>query len=133
MPWARLAVGSIVRLFPERVKRLELTLKDSITPLESRSSIVPEEPRATTSLKLITRFSKRLAVEDPVAGLKEIAIGATVSTTTTTGLEVGEILPEGSVAVAIRLLEPSFNAGLGVIVQLPFEPAVAVPIRVVPS
>ena len=134
MPWARLAVGSIVRLFHERVKRFELTLKDSIdTPVELRSSIVPEELRATTSLKLITRFSKRLAVEDPVAGLKEIAIGATVSTTTTTGLEVGEILPEGSVAVAIRLLEPSFNAGLGVIVQLPFEPAVAVPIRVVPS
>jgi len=130
---ARLAVGSMVRLFPERVKRLELILKDSInTPLESRSSIVPEEPSATASLKLITRFSKMLEVADPVAGLKDVEIGATVSTTATTGLEVGEILPEGSVAVAIRLLVPSFKAGLGLIVQLPFEPAVAVPIRVVP-
>ena len=130
---ARLAVGSMVRLFPERVKRFELTLKDSINkPVGPRSSIIPEEPSATASLKLITRFSKTLAVEDPVAGLKDVEIGATVSTTATTGLEVGEILPEGSVAVAIRLLVPSFKAGLGVIVQLPFESAVAVPTRVVP-
>ena len=105
----------MVKLFPERVKRLELTLKDSInTPLESRSSIVPEEPRVTASLKLITRLSKTLAVEDPVAGLKDEAIGAVISTTKLAELEAMPILPATSVWVTTTLWLPWASAVIGV-------------------
>ena len=131
---ARLSVGSMVRLFPERVKRFELTLKDSINkPVGPRSSIIPEEPSATASLKLITRLSKTLAVEDPVAGLKDVAIGATVSMVNGTTSETGEILPAASVALALILCTPSESGVLGVKVQAPVPSAVAVPIRFVPS
>ena len=61
------------------------------------------------------------------------ALGTEVSTVISVTAEGMLVFPAASLAVAVRLCDPSDNAELGVNVQTPEPSAVTVPIRVTPS